>query len=107
MKKVLKILTIGLFMLGLSGCGEDRLSNSNVYTTIYPITYLTDYLYGENREVNSIYPNGADVATYELTDMQKENYSSGGLFVYNGLTNEKELAREFLSENRDILLIDV
>ena len=107
MKKVLKILTIGLFMLGLSGCGEDRLSNSNVYTTIYPITYLTDYLYGENREVNSIYPNGADVATYELTHMQKENYSSGGLFVYNGLTNEKELAREFLSENRDILLIDV
>ena len=107
MKKVFKILIIGLFMLGLSGCGEYSLSNNKVYTTIYPITYLTDYLYGESREVNSIYPNGADVATYELTDMQKENYSSGGLFVYNGLTEEKELAREFLSENRDILLIDV
>ena len=39
--------------------------------------------------------------------MQKENYSKGGLFVYNGLTSEKELAREFLNRNPDLLLIDV
>ena len=107
MKKILKVLTISLFMLGLSGCGEDSLRNHEVYTTIYPIQYLTDYLYGENRNVSSIYPNGADVINYELTDMQKENYSNGGLFVYNGLTEEKELAREFLNNNRNLLLIDV
>ena len=107
MKKFLKGLLMGVFMLLLSGCGEDALVNNDVYTTIYPIEYLTEYLYGEDRSVLSIYPSGADVNTYELTDMQKENYSSGGLFVYNGLTEEKELAREFLSENRDILLIDV
>ena len=107
MKKILKVLTLGLFMLGLSGCGESRFDNSAVYTTVYPIQYLTDYLYGEESNVSSIYPNGADVSTYELTDRQKENYSHGGLFVYNGLTSEKELAREFLNLNRDILLIDV
>ena len=107
MKKILKVLTVGLFMLSLSGCSEDRLANHEVYTTIYPIEYLTDYLYGEERNVSSIYPRGADIESYELTDRQKENYSQGGLFVYNGLTNEKELAREFLSNNRDILLIDV
>lgn len=107
MKRIFKILTISLFMLGLSGCKEDALNNDRVYTTIYPITFLTDYLYGDNKDVNSIYPNGADVKVYELTDMQKENYSSGELFVYNGLTEEKELAREFLSENKDLLLIDV
>lgn len=94
-------------MLSLSGCSEDKLTNNEVYATIYPIEYLTDYLYGEERNVSSIYPRGANVEDYELTDMQKENYSQGGLFVYNGLTNEKELAREFLSNNRDILLIDV
>ena len=107
MKKFLKGLLMGVFMLLLSGCGEDALVNNDVYTTIYPIEYLTEYLYGEDRSVLSIYPSGADVNTYELTDMQKENYSLAGLFVYNGLTDEKELAREFLNNNPELLLIDV
>lgn len=107
MKKLFKILTIGVFVFLLSGCFEDSLSSDDVYTTIYPITYLTDYLYGDAKNVSSIYPSGADITTYELTDMQKENYSQGGLFIYNGLTDEKELAREFLNKNEDILLIDV
>ena len=107
MKKVIKFLTLSLFMLVLSGCGEGNLNQGDVYTTIYPIEYLTNYLYGEESDVNSIYPHGADVESYELTDKQKQNYSSGNLFVYNGLTNEKELAREFLNQNPDLLLIDV
>lgn len=107
MKKILKVLVIGVFMLSLSGCGDNVLSHRQVYTTIYPIEYLTNYLYGNEAEVSSIYPRGADVETYELTNMQKENYSRGSLFVYNGLTSEKELAREFLNLNSDLLLIDV
>lgn len=107
MRKFLKVLIMGVFMLSLSGCGEDKLANNQVYTTIYPIEFLTNYLYGEERVVNSIYPRGTDVDSYELTDMQKNNYSKAGLFVYNGLTEEKELAREFLNSNPDLLLIDV
>ncbi len=107
MKKFFKGLLLGMFMLSLSGCGEEALVNNDVYTTIYPTLYLTEFLYGEDRNVLSIYPSGADVSSYELTDMQKENYSKAGLFVYNGLTNEKELAREFLNNNPELLLIDV
>ena len=107
MKKFFKGLLLGMFMLSLSGCGEEALVNNDVYTTIYPTLYLTEFLYGEDRNVLSIYPSGADVGSYELTDMQKENYSKAGLFVYNGLTNEKELAREFLNNNPELLLIDV
>lgn len=107
MKKFFKGLLLGMFMLSLSGCGEEALVNNDVYTTIYPTLYLTEFLYGEDRNVLSIYPSGADVSSYELTDMQKENYSKAGLFVYNGLTNEKELAREFLNNNSELLLIDV
>ena len=107
MKKFFKGLLLGMFMLSLSGCGEEVLVNNDVYTTIYPTLYLTEFLYGEDRNVLSIYPSGADVSSYELTDMQKENYSKAGLFVYNGLTNEKELAREFLNNNLELLLIDV
>lgn len=107
MKKFFKGLLLGMFMFSLSGCGEEALVNNDVYTTIYPTLYLTEFLYGEDRNVLSIYPSGADVSSYELTDMQKENYSKAGLFVYNGLTNEKELAREFLNNNPELLLIDV
>lgn len=108
MKRINKILILILCLICLSGCfKEDQLANENVYTTIYPIHYLTNYLYGEEKTVTSIYPNGADVSEYELTSKQKETYSKGALFVYNGLTTEKELAREFLNDNKKILLIDV
>ena len=75
MKKFFKGLLLGMFMLSLSGCGEEALVNNDVYTTIYPTLYLTEFLYGEDRNVLSIYPSGADVSSYELTDMQKENYT--------------------------------
>ena len=107
MNKLIKLFTLVCFMFCLSGCfKEDVLSNDNVYTTIYPIKYLTDVLYGDTKTIASIYPNGANVSKYELTKKQKEVYSLGSLFVYNGITTEKELAREFLKKNKNILLID-
>lgn len=106
MRRFKKILILVLIMFGLAGCGKSN-NTDIVYTTIYPIEYLTNYLYGTENTVNSIYPNGADINSYKLTNMQKENYSKGKLFVYNGLTSEKELAREFLNQNPNLLLIDV
>lgn len=107
MNKIIKLLSLICIMLCLSGCfKEDELSNDNVYTTIYPIKYLTDTLYGEAKTISSIYPNGANVSKYELTKKQKETYSKGALFVYNGITSEKSLAKEFLNNNKRILLID-
>ncbi len=108
MKRIIRICLVILFSITLSGClAEDKLSNDNVYTTIYPIQYLTNYLYGEEKSVASIYPSNVDVNSYEFTNKQKETYYRGALFVYNGLTNEKELAKEFLNNNKDLLLIDV
>lgn len=107
MNKIMKLFSLLCIMFCLSGCfKEDTLNNDNVYTTIYPIKYLTDVLYGNTKTISSIYPNGANVSTYELTKKQKEVYSSGALFIYNGITTEKELAREFLKANKKILLID-
>ena len=108
MKKFINLGLVMVLLLSLSGCfRDDKLLNDNVYTTVYPIQFLTDYLYGSEKTVQSIYPSGADVFNYELTLKQKENYHRGALFVYNGLTNEKELAREFLNDNENVLLIDV
>lgn len=107
MKKLIKLLCLGIMFFSLSGCfTDDKLANDDVYTSIYPIQFLTNYLYDENKNIESIYPNGANVFDYKLTDKQKDTYSAGALFVYNGLTSEKEIAKDFLNNNPDILLID-
>ena len=81
---------LGLFLL--SGC--TNYDNLTIYTTAYPIEYLTSVLYEENRTIQSIYPNGSDVYSYEVTDLQISTYSKGDIFIYNGTSEEKEIAKD-------------
>ncbi len=64
------LLILSLFLL--TGCSlkKDNLESATIYTTIYPIKYLTEFLYKDYATIESIYPAGADVTTYELTDKQ-------------------------------------
>lgn len=108
MKKI-KILCLLLIMFVLvSGCSTNKitLENAKIYTTIYPIGYITEYLYGDNSTTTSIYPNGVDLDSYTLTDKQIEEYANGDLFVYIGLGNEKEIAKSFINKNKKLLIID-
>lgn len=107
MKTKILILCI-LSVLLLTGCDFKSGNNdkSSIYTTIYPVHYIIDYLYGDNSDITSIYPDGADIDTYELTKKQIEKYADSDLFVYVGLGREKEIAKDFLNENRKLLIID-
>lgn len=98
-----------LIILLTSSCSlkKDDLENATIYTTVYPINYLTKYLYGEYGQISSIYPNDCDLDTYKLTKKQIEKYSNADLFIYNGLSNEKEIAKKLLNKNRKMLIIDV
>lgn len=108
MKKLICIITAISLMMIVSGCFKrDDLEDIEVYTTIYPIEYLTEEIYGYNSNVNSIYPNGVDVNEYTLTKKQVDNYSQVALFVYNGLSDEKKIAADFLNTNNKIKIIDV
>lgn len=108
MKKFKKILVLAGFMLILSGCfKKDDLDGANIITTVYPIEYLVNELYGENSTIESIYPHGIDTSTYELTDKQIKEYSRNELFIYNGLSDEKKLAATFLNKNDKLKIIDV
>lgn len=104
--KLLCLLIVCIFLF--SGCDvkDNKLENANIYTTIYPVEFITDYLYGENSNIESIYPIGVNLEEYSLTDKQVENYANGDLFVYIGLGNEKEIAKSFLNKNDDLLIID-
>ena len=98
-----------VFSIILTGCSlkKDTLVNSTIYTTIYPIEYLTKALYSDYATIDSIYPSGADIKTYELTDKQISKYAKSELFIYNGLSNEKNIAKNLINKNRNLLIIDV
>ena len=101
------LLILAIFLT--TGCSltKDSLEDATIYTTVYPIKYLTEFLYSDYAEVDSIYPNGADVLNYELTEKQLREYAKSDLFIYNGLGNEKNIAKDMININDNLLIIDV
>lgn len=107
-KKILLITCLSLMVFMFSGCFKrDDLEDVTIYTSVYPIEYLTERLYGYNSEILSIYPNGTNPSNYSLSDKQIKDYSNSSVFIYNGLSNEKEIAREFVNTNKNLKIIDV
>lgn len=100
MKKILLILGV----LFLTGCNvtTNSVENIIIYTSTYPIEYITDKLYGNHARIFSIYPN----EIIEISDTLLEDYSKSNMFVYNGLSNEKNYAVKMLNKNRKLMIID-
>ncbi len=102
-----KLVVILLMLFVISGCDKiDREKDVSIYTTLYPIEYITNYLYKDYAVVTNIYPSGSDYYTYELSDKQKDIYSNGDIFIYSGATNEAKLAVDFLNRNSNLTIID-
>ena len=104
-----KIFLLGASALLLTGCSltKDSLEDATIYTTVYPIEYLTEFLYSDYAEIDSIYPNEADIQSYELTEKQLREYARSDLFIYNGLGNEKNITKDMININGNLLIIDV
>ena len=111
MKKTKGLLFVIGFLLIIftSSCSikKDDLENAVIYTTVYPINYLTKYLYNDYGNISSIYPKDCDLDNYKLTSKQINNYAKADLFIYNGLSKEKELAKKLINKNKKMLIIDV
>ncbi len=109
MNLIKKFFLLGLSCFLLTGCSltKDNLEDATINTTVYPIEYLTEFLYSDYATIESIYPNGADVASYELTEKQLKEYADSDLFIYNGLGNEKNIAKDLINLNDNLLIIDV
>lgn len=105
-KKLLIILTL-LILILTTGCFKrDIMEDINIYTTIYPIEYVTGRLYGDSSSIKSIYPRGVYSPDYKLTNKQLKDYSRADLFIYNGSSNEKEYATYMLNKNNNLKIID-
>lgn len=107
MKKTIKLfLIIGLIITTSACFKRDNLEGIDIYTTIYPIEYITERLYKENSNIYSIYPDGIIVDDYELTDKQIVDYSNSSLFIFNSLSKEKEYVIPMFINNEKLKIID-
>lgn len=106
MKK--KLLILGLVLSAITtGCFKrDTMEDITIYTSVYPIEYIAEQLYGKNSTINSIYPNGIIVDKYTLSDKQLEDYSKSDLFIFNGLSTEKDYIKPMFQSNRNLKIID-
>lgn len=107
MKKLSKFIFIFILLLSISGCFKrDSLEGITIYTTVYPIEYITNRLYKERSDIYSIYPDGIIVDNYNLTDKQIKDYSKSSLFIFNALSREKDYIIPMFNHNKNIKIID-
>lgn len=89
MKKIFPLLF--LLLLTLAACRNNQNSADDqtltVYTTVFPLTSFVEQIAGDTVNVESIYPQGADMHSYEPTQKDMISYSDGDLF----LTTSNEL----------------
>jgi len=106
--KFIKLLGVFITSLVLTGClfKRDTMENIDIYTTIYPLNYLTNYLYGDYSKIHSIYPSGVEVSEYNLSEKKINEYSESDLFIYNGLDKDRDYAVKMINENEDLKIID-
>ena len=107
-KKKIFILLIFCIIL-LPGCSinKDTMEDIEIYTTIYPIRYLIDSLYGSNSTIYSIYPSGVNPSEFDLSEKKIKEYADTDLFVFNSLDRDRDFAVQMINENKNLKVIDV
>lgn len=107
MKRIVNIFILAILVFSLTGClKRDTMEDITIYTTNYPTEYITRRLYGDYSTINSIYPDGVNINNYKLTDKQIQDYSSADLFIFNGLSKEKDYVEPMRKINKDLKIID-
>lgn len=115
MKKIIGIL---LCVFCLTGCFKrDTMEDITIYTTVYPLEYIVNRLYGEYATIESIYHSGVNVQLkncqddcsddlYRLTDTLLENYSKGDLFIFNSILYEGNYVKPMRGYNHKLKIIN-
>ncbi|MCO4096265.1 zinc ABC transporter substrate-binding protein [Macrococcoides canis] len=87
MKKYFSLLMVMVLML-LSACGSAETDKEEgklkVYTTVFPYKSMIEQIGGEHVDVQSIYPKGIDIHTFEPTQKDSLRVAKSELFIYSG-----------------------
>lgn len=86
-KKIWIFLILCLFLL--TSCSTNKQEESNnrellLYTSVYPIQYITSQIAKDIATVKSIYPPGVDAHTYEPTTKEVTSIAKGDAFIFIG-----------------------
>ncbi|MCD2137465.1 metal ABC transporter solute-binding protein, Zn/Mn family [Salinicoccus halitifaciens] len=115
MTRIIKIL-IPVMLLALAACSNENSSAEDggtleVYTTVFPLKSFTEQIGGDTVQVETIYPKGVDIHTYEPTQQDMVGFAEGDLFIYttdefdqvaNTIKNAVDGHTEFLPAAADI-----
>ncbi len=104
--KKFKLLAIAIIFI-VTGCFNNKsMNNINITTTAYPIEYVVDKLYGEHSNIKSIYPKDAETINFEVTNVLLEQYNDTDIFIFNGLSSEKDYVKYMSDNNKNLMIID-
>ncbi|KDE94956.1 ABC transporter substrate-binding protein [Staphylococcus sp. TE8] len=91
-RKAIIFITLSLILI-LSGCSKsinsskkDNVNSHNkmkIYTTVFVFQSFTEQIGGKYVDVESIYPPGADLHSYEPTQKDMINIAKSDLFIYS------------------------
>lgn len=94
MKKIIKILTILLF---ITGCGAEPSKEIKVVTTIFPYYDFTRAIANDAVDLTMLIDAGADIHTYDPTVQDIMNIKNADLFIYTG-GHSDEWVNEIIGE---------
>jgi len=105
MKKIKFLLLI--MLICLTGCFKaNSMDDIKITTSVYPIEYIVKTLYGEHSTITSIYPHDSNILDFEITEVLLDDYSNNDLFIFNGLTEEKNYVQYMKNSNNELMIID-
>lgn len=83
----IRLLFFLLLPLAIIGCDTHSSTNDThftIYTSIYPIQYISQEIAGDDVLVKSIYPPGVDAHTYEPSTRDLTSIANSDAFIYLG-----------------------
>lgn len=107
MKKYFKLLLLTLLLITPTGCtNSDNMEDITIYTSGYPIEFVTNKLYKDYSKVYNMYPRGIDITKYNLTKKQVNDYSNSDLVIYSGLVDDNDNIVKMVNNNKKLKIID-
>lgn len=104
-KKSSLLIFIVLIVFIISGCKRDYKKENVIYTSLYPVKYITDEIVKDKFEVRYVGQSNMDVHNFELSAKEVADISDAKALVINGFGLESWL--DTISKSiEDIYLID-
>src|SRR5690606_10530369 len=103
------IFIIVIFISIISGCENDVKEQKDlIYTSIYPIQFLTEQIVGNEVAVKSIIPPGVDAHSFELSSKEMTDIAKGEAFIFLGAGMESfaEATADALN-SQDVTLVEI